>query len=220
MFIVHGMTNGQVWQNALFYQIVGLVGTLEEGQFTEVVEEFALRYLTDFIEPTAALFSTGMGYVGVRGENLFNPAAIGAYEYSPSPPGSDATTPLGQFVAYGWTTPSARRGMNSGQRRMPGVTEGGTSTFGAVEPAKLTIGAIAAAFWSQSLIISYDVGTKEVEMRPVIVQRVREGAGTPEDPYEYRLPRTIAERVTYPATAWVMRQYTTTQNSRKTGRGI
>lgn len=220
MFIVHGLINSQVWQSTLFFRITAQVGTMAEGEFNTLVESFGAAFLDNVIIAGTNLFSNAMTFEGVRGENLFNVAAIGAFEYDPAPIGGALGTPTAQFDSWQFSTPSQRRGMNPGKRRYPGVTEPLVGSFGAADAVAITAGGVIADWFNLDLDLDYGDGSKSVTLRPVIVKRVREGDGTPESPYEYRLPRTAAEGVTYRANGWTFVPTITTQNSRKTGRGI
>lgn len=218
-FVVYGRINSQVWNNTYTYLVNELSLPLNEGEFPDIVESFGVWYLNNVNTDLLTVLPASMLTDGVRGENLFNVAEIGGYTFSPPLAGSSSAQELAQFNSYRFTTPSLRRGMNSGQRRMPGVTETDTDRFG-----NLTAGAISALqgvanSMSVDITLEFRSGLAEVVLQPIIVKRVREGAGTPTDPYTYRLPRTTAERVYYLANGWTINPYITTQNSRKTGRG-
>lgn len=219
MFIPEGRINGQVWQNSMFYLVDDLALPLSEGEFPLLVEAFAGWYQTDVHANISSLVTSAMEFTQIYGENLFNVAELSAYLYSPPLIGAASGTAMAQYEAYGFTTPSQRRGMNSGQRRIPGVTETMVGNFGALEVSTYPALQLVADAFSADVHLEWGT-SNEGTFKPVIVKRVRTGDGTPESPYEYRLPRTLAERVYYKANGWQYRLSTTTQNSRKTGRGI
>lgn len=220
MFIIHGLINSQVWQTTMFYRITALVGTMEEGEFNTLVESYAFNYLDNVITAGTNLFSNAMTFEGVKGENLFNVAAIGAYDYDPAPIGGALGTAMAQYEAWRFSTPSQRRNMNPGERRYPGVTEALVGAFGAADPVAITAGGVISDWMKLDLDLDYGDGSKSVTLRPVVVKRVKEA--DPDNPgkFKYRLPRTAAEAVTYRANGWSFVPFTTTQVSRKTGRGI
>lgn len=220
MFVVQGRVFEQVWQNVHFYQVDAISLPLNEGEFGDIVQAFGDWYQDNVHANADTMCTSGMAWDLVRGENLFNVAELSAYNWSPALIGAASGNALGTFAAYGFKCPSQRRGMNPGQRRLPGVPETFSGNFGAVEGTALTDGALVAAAFSSDVLLTYRGGLGELELRPVIVQRVRSGSGTPIDPYEYRLPRQTSERVTYSARNWSLADYVTTQNSRKIGRGI
>ena len=220
MFIVFGTYAGQRWENAYFYRVTLMGGSFVEGDFPSLVQGWLDEYLTVIFNPQANLFSTGLSVVGARGENLFNVGGIGAYSLVNPIFGLNGTESAPPQQAYGWSTPSLKRGMNSGQRRMAGCVTEHVEGYGYLSPAAAVALNNMGAAMGEDMNITYGVNDSEVQIRPVIVKRVRTGAGTDEDPYEYRLPRQASEGVTYRANNWTVRPYVTTQNSRKYGRGI
>ncbi len=220
-FVVSGLYGGETWQTVHHYLVDAMTAPPDQGEFNGLVAEWALRYTDEVYTPAAAMFSNGMSWNMVKGENLFNDTELGSYTFSPPLVGVDDGEPKETFVAYGWTTPSQRRGMNSGQRRMPGVTEINASSYGTLVSNAPSLGTVVAAFFSETLVLPYGPGSEEeIQIIPIIVKRFREGSGTPQDPWTYRLPRNTAERSYYHANGWTIKPYTTTQNSRKRGRGI
>jgi len=220
MLIVMGTYFGQRWENAYFYRVVALGGVFEEGDFPSLVQNWLDTYLTNIFNPHANHFHTSVLVTGARGENLFNVGGIGAYTLSSPIAGTLGGDGAAPQSAYGWSTPSLKRGMNPGQRRMPGATEATVANGGYIEAATLTVLANMGAAMGDNMIIEFGDLPVEATLQPVIVKRVRTGAGTDVDPYEYRLPRTASEGVTYRANNWTPRPVITTQNSRKYGRGI
>ena len=219
MFVVFGTYAGQRWENTYFYRVTLMGGSFVEGDFPSLVQGWLDQYLTVIFNPTAHLFSTGLSVQGARGENLFNVGGIGAYSLVSPIFGTAGQEPAPPEQAFGWTTPSLRRGMNAGQRRMPGCTTEHVVDYGYLAPAAVTELNNMGAAMGEDLDITYGVNDSEVQIRPVIVKRFRTGAGTDTDPYEYRLPRQASEGVTYRANNWTVKPYVTTQNSRKYGRG-
>lgn len=220
MFIVFGTYAGQRWENTYAYRVTAITGILGEGEFASVVESWLDTYLINIFNPYASHFSAGLSVEGARGENLFNVGAIGAFSLISPIHGTNGTEPAPPQQAYGWSTPSLRRGMNAGQRRMPGCVTELVGDYGMLTPAAVTGLNNQGGVMGDDMVLSFGVGENEVTIRPVIVKRVREGAGTPEDPYEYRLPRTQSEAISYRANNWTTKSYVTTQNSRKYGRGM
>jgi len=220
LFVVEGRVFEQVWQNTHFYQVDDLSLSLQEGEFAEIVSAWAQWYQDNVHAEADAMCTSGMAWDRVRAENLFNVSELTVFEWSPALVGSASGNALPTYAAYGFTCPSQRRGMNPGQRRLPGVPETFSGNFGAVEGTAVTAGLAVAEAFGEDVALDFRGGIGECTLRPVIVKRVRSGAGTDEDPYEYELPRQVADRVTYSARNWTLRQYVTTQNTRKIGRGI
>lgn len=220
LFIVEGRVFEQVWQNTHFYQVDDLSLALNEGEFADIVSAWGGWYQDNVHANADTMVTSGMAWDRVRAENLFNVSELTVFEWTPNLIGSVSGNALSTFAAYGFTCPSQRRGMNPGQRRLPGVPETMSGNFGAIEGTATTDGALVAAAFGEDVDLTYRSGLGEIALRPVIVQRVRSGSGTPIDPYEYRLPNQISERVTYSARNWALKTYVTTQNTRKIGRGI
>lgn len=219
MFIVFGTYAGQRWENSYFYRVQQASGVFVEGDFPSLVESWLNEFLTTIFNPHASLFSTGLSVDGARGENLFNVGGIGAFTLISPILGTNGQEAAPPQQAYGWSTPSLKRGMNAGQRRMAGCTTEHVLGYGMLTPQATTELNNMGADMGLDMNLSYGDNEAEVVIRPVIVKRVRSGAGTDEDPYEYRLPRQASEGVTYRANNWTTKPYVTTQNSRKYGRG-
>lgn len=220
MFTVQGTINEQTWQNVHFYLLDDLSLSLQEGEFPDLIAEWVDWYVTNVFGILDSVTPPTMSWDLVKGENLFEVSEIGAVNFAAGTVGLIAGEVLAQFNSYAFTQPSGRRGMNPGSRRIPGVMEAGVGTYGALIEAYLTaLNGVATSF-SSEVLLTYRGGLGEANLKPIIVKRVREGAGTPEDPYTYRLPRNVGERTYYLANSWAARPVITTQNTRKTGRGI
>jgi hypothetical protein len=219
MFIVYGTYAGQRWENTYFYRLLSFVGTFVEGESEQLMAAWLNEYLSNIFTPYSSSFSTELAVRGVRGENLFNVAVIGASELISPVLGTNGTEPAPPEQAYGWSTPSLRRGMNSGQRRMPGCVTELVGNLGILTAPAVTVLNNQGADMGADMVLSFGSTIEDFTIRPVIVKRVREGEGTDEDPYTYRLPRTAGEAISYRANNWRTKPYVTTQNSRKYGRG-
>ena len=215
MFIVFGTYAGQRWENVYFYRTLNAASAYAEGDFPSLVESWLERYLNAIFNPAANMFSTGLSVQGARGENLFNAGSIGAFSLSTPIFGLGGTEPAPPQQAFGFSTPSLRRGMNSGQRRMPGCTTEHVADYGILTPAAVVALNNMGAAMGEDLVLEYGVNQNEVEVRPVIVKRVRTGTGTPTDPYEYTLPKQASEGVTYRANNWTVRPHVSRSVERK-----
>lgn len=221
MFVTSGLINAQTWQNTYFYR-VEVNGVLDPGYFPAFVEAWWNDVLEFYFDSSMlAVYSSAMSLASVKAENLFQADEVGGYQ-APSPlvGGTAGSVALAQFNSFGFTQPNGFRGMNSGKRRVPGVTEAAVGSFGLVDSGTKTVLDTQAARFSQQYNPIGASPTFDIVLDPVIVKRVRSGSGTAVSPYKYRLPRTQAESTEYLATSWSADPYITTQNSRKTGRGI
>lgn len=219
-FVVYGKINGQVWQNVAHYMIEELSIPLNEGEFPDLVEDYVEWYLLGPFASLSTVTPDSMTWDGVKGENLFNETELGEIAFAPGTEGTNPTDALAQFAAYSFTNPSGRRRMNPGARRVPGVMEVGVGQYGALVPSYITNLTATAASYSQDITLEFRGGLGEMTIRPVIVKRVKEPDPDRPGKFKYRLPQNTAERVTYRANNWSIEPFITTQNSRKTGRGI
>lgn len=220
-FTTKGYANQQEWQTTWFYRVRSITGGFEPNYFIETVSEWADWFFSTFWPVIDNAISNNVTAEEIKGFNLFQINEVAQYVAPvPATGAAGSTTDLPQWVAYGFTHGQGVRGMNSGKRRFAGVVESAVGSFGIVESAFQTALEGAATQMSSPLTLTLPANDTEIGIDPVIVKRVRSGSGTPTSPYKYRLPVSQGELVYYLATNWTADKYVTSQNSRKTGRGV
>lgn len=208
---------GQTLINTFFYQQLETTGVTNWA--TILLQGF--RELFDTQAGAVAFdnagFSNDLQLFGFDVKNLFNPAEISVLLIGGTVQGAATGTNDAPYVAYRLAMARGRGDMRNGQKYFGGVPNG-ASVDGIVNATIL--GFLADLQDACNSTIAYDSAGLVTEFQPVIVKRVREGAGTPADPYTYRLPANLDEYDGYLANNWIASDIITTSNRRKFGRGI
>lgn len=194
--------NGQKVLNVFFYEITVLpIG----GGSTDV----CTAYIEQMLPLITAWQSADVVHTSVKARNLFDD--VDAHEELISVPGADTTgDPLGTFEAVPFRLAGNNAAVRNGAKRFPGLTEG-AQTNGVIDAptvvaalADLGVELSAAMLWGV-----LDAGT----LVPVIVKRILVTVG------EYRLPANQGEAVLSRIVDAIFSPLTTSQVSRKVGRG-
>lgn len=131
--------------------------------------------------------------------------------------GGAASGALAAYEAYAFRTNRVRSDINRGHKRYEGVAESAVDAYGVVASAAMpTLDAHAEKL---SEVLTYDDEGNTITFAPCIIKLKREG--TPETGYDYVKWPTEAEQLANLAQGveWSALNTTTTQNSRKVGRG-
>lgn len=215
--IFHQSFLGQALFNTFFYEQISLDDDANEAQY--LAQAFKNIFVTDAGSTLFenAAFSNDLQVQTISVSNLFNPLQLGIELIGGLPQGGNTASNEAPFVSYRITAPRKRSDMRNGQKYFGGMCNG--SAVDGVIGATIMgfLGELADAM-SQNIVFEGDGFT--LEWRPVIVQRVRSGAGTPTDPYTYRLPDNLDEYEGFVADNWVASEILTTSNRRKIGRGL
>lgn len=208
---------GQTLTNVMFYQ--QLEDTGETNWAQQLAELVHINFGTDnsSLAFDNLAFSNDLELMSIQVRNLFNPVEIGGLLLGGVMQGANTGTNDTPQTAYRLVSQRKRGDMRNGQKFFGGICNG-SAINGIVVPTIVTLLADLAAALSQTLTIS--AGPIDGSFQPVIVKRVREGAGTGADPYTYRLPESFDEYDGYLADNWVASDVLTTSNRRKIGRGI
>lgn len=162
-------------------------------------------------------FSNDLEILSVSVRNLFDVTEIGGVLLGTGAQGTNTATNDTPQSAYRITSQRKRGDMRNGNKYFGGLCNG-SAINGIVVPTITSLLADLADKMSQEVF--YDSGGITAPFTPVIVQRVRSGAGTDTDPYKYRLPENLDEYEGYEADNWVASDILTTSNRRKIGRGV
>jgi len=208
----------------LFGQIFGqqTVNTFTYTQLTEETspdvsaEVLANAFYGAFLGASGVLngtaFSTAQSYNAIRVLNLFDDVSdFFEMAISPVETGATAGATMPPYVTYAFRTPWLGLGVRRGQKRFSGVLETEVNN-GVLQPAVLATLEDVQGALGQQLIGSS--GT----YNPVIVRRVKT-LDPDTGKYVYSLPSNPTQLFQVGAPSWSAVQYSSTQNSRKYGRG-
>lgn len=220
-FTVWGSNLGEYWQTHFDYRVTLIESAPDFQPFSLVSDWFALEFATNFWPTVDDYISNNVSYQGFKAENLFNDGQIGETLAASLGLGLENDAALAPEICYKLKQPSGRRGMNPGFKSIPGVTIASVADGGGIGAGATTAFTAFAAECSsdQSVLTADDIF--EFDMSPIVVGNFREGSGTPNSPYKYRLPATQAELGSrwYYAKNWTVLPISSTMNSRKYGRG-
>lgn len=221
-FETRGSYVGQAWIITWFYRVTNLLLFPDGTPFNQVAEQWVATQFQAIWDVMEQLTANTCTLTQVRAYNLFNVGEVGTYIFPTPEVGTNANPSNSPEIAYGFKQPQGRRGMNPGFKRWPGVCNNVVLDEGVISGSGLTVMSTAAVLMRENTNLVAPGDEWDIVIIPVIVKRVRTGGGTPSNPYEYRLPETQAEMGVnyYLAQGWAPIPYTTTQNSRKRGRGI
>lgn len=216
---VFGDHRGETQRIGHYYRVQSFADWAGTVNFTDVLAEWSDQWGTSFWDVIDDRISTNAFIRGVRGFNLFSLGEVGEFIFPTPFQGGDVSEDLPPHDVYRFRHPTGRRGMHGSSKSFSGVVTDEISGAGVIGATALTAFNSAAAWLSGGVPINF-TGI-DVELVPVVVKRVRTGAGTPASPYKYRLPTSNAEIGAdwYWANNWSMSPRITTQNSRKVGRG-
>lgn len=194
--------DGQKMLNVYFYQ---QRAPLLAGN---IPQQLADTFETNVI-PVVALMQTGdVLHTEIRVRNLFNEseAALSPISIAGTSSAEDTAAP---FVAVGFRLRQDNASLRNGAKRIGGAgdtfdSDGVISSGGAVAAA-IAVGA--------AMILGLDVGVVSDAFLPVIVKRLLDGGN-------YRLPENSGESVIGTVVDALFNANTTSQVSRKIGRGV
>lgn len=214
-----GVYGGQAVNLPMWYRVIG-IDNPADAPFETIAQAIAIDVAEAFlIEAYLFTVSASVTLNTIKIFNQFN--VLENYEGNADGflPASGAISgeSLPTYDAFGFYTGTKRRDIRSGSRRWPGITEAqqsggilGEGVFAALEDT------CAQMSLTRPVAIP---GSGLATIQPVIVGRVKE-VNPDTGKVTYRMPSDQAEFRYYSANQWVPRLNTTTQNSRKRGRGI
>lgn len=214
---MHQRFLGQALINVFFYQQLATEG---DTNWANILMQ-GFRPLFDTQAGGTAFdnlaFSNNLELMSLTVRNLFDPAEIAVLLVGGTVQGANTGTNDTPQTSYRLSQARARGDMRNGQKYFGGVCNG-SAVDGIVNASVLAL--LTDTQDACNTTITYTSGGLDTSYQPVIVKRVREGAGTPESPYTYRLPENFDEYEGYLANDWIASDILTTSNRRKIGRGV
>lgn len=206
----------QTMENVFFYMLTTQPETGLPADVAVAIRNYTLANLLPAIRNMQVNTLTHTRMVTY---NLFDVTSFDEYTYPAPIPGSLNQDGVSTFVAVQARAPRTRRDMRPGYKRFAGASET-LITAGAINPAVSPFPALQTEL-NETIVTPEVVGTGYDggdTLVPVIVKRI--SYPDPDDPDRtlYRLPEAATELTFYNA-AWVLLPQTTTQNTRKVGRG-
>lgn len=125
---------------------------------------------------------------------------------------------MASYEAYGVTSNRVRQSIDRGHKRYEGVIEAGVDAFGKLASGTLNVLALHAAALSE--VLTYNDEGNSISFSPAVRQLRKVVQAPPKKP-KYVEWETEAEALAHLATGVVYKEdaFTTTQNTRKVGRG-
>lgn len=163
----------------------------------------------------ANLQSTGLVYVELAVENLYDVGDFYTIPYSPSQNGEASGPAMSPFVAYAAQSNRIRTDIRRGNKRFAGVTEDNIDAYGALSSGALTaLGNICTAM---SETLEYDDEGNTLSFQPTVLSFEKHAPDTDHKTEWYSLYETLAEQEDHAAVGvnWTAKAYMTTQNTRK-----
>lgn len=203
---------GQNCINLFYYIVTELTGTvtLPAGRLCDLWN--AAFWGNNESVFQSGVFSDDLSYAILNARNLYHPEEIGERLLAENS-GSNNSQNLPPFVCYSLRTSRTSGIIRRGFKRFPGVcediTQDGIIASGVVD-------SLNALGEELTATLTYTSGGNSVEFTPVTVKRVREGTAPN---YTYRLPTNSEEGVWTIITEYEAALRTTSQVTRKTGRG-
>jgi len=214
---VEGTYASQQWEQVFHYRVVtdGFIAPSADD-----MQQFINSLVVDWADDVWTVADNGLvtGCIlrGGRVENLFDETEIGEHVLVSPRAGVATGEGVSPETSFRFTCPTRRKGMNAGRKAFPGLAESQVGDAGALTSTAITLGGlVATALGQQRESILTTVFF--VKLQPVVVKRIP--YQTPQGNDAYRLPTNATEAVTYDANNWAVYPYTSTQNSRKRGRG-
>lgn len=213
VLILKGMLGGQQHVNVFQYEKQEVA--IDPGDAIEpLIDSFIDVFfggLTGDLD--SDLFTLGCSYTEIEAYNLADPTAFGTRSIAFS--GLQSTSEgMPKFVAYGFFSNRRSRAIRRGMKRFAGVPE-----------IAANAGVIAANFLADLEFLAANLGltmttpiTAEFTFDPVVIKRVK--YTTSEGKTAYRFPETDGELDFFLADDWTPYTELTSQNTRKTGRGV
>lgn len=160
-----------------------------------------------------------VGFVQVVANNVYDPSDFYATPFATGTNGTNSGAGAEPgYVAYAFRTNQVRRDVRRGQRRLVGVSEAAVGDYGVLGEGQQDVNdELAVAFGASQ---TYDDEGTSLIYQPVIVAK-QEYTPTGGTTTAYRYYPTLSEQLDHIAigTSWQALTTTTTQNSRKRGRG-
>ena len=212
-----GTYAGQIWEMVCHYRVMSnaFIAPLAVD-FQQFVNSLVVDWADDVWTVVDNGLVAGCVLRGGRFENLYNEQEIG--EHTLVSPRVGVATGEGSApeTSFRFTCPTRRKGMNAGRKAFPGLAESQVGDAGALVGSAITLGGLVATALGEKRVSALTT-VFYVELQPVVVKRIL--YQTPKGREAYRLPANSGEGVSYDATNWAVYPYTSTQNSRKRGRG-
>lgn len=208
---------GQALINVFFYEMGVETGDTNWAQALAQVFQSETCTANGGTWFDSAAFSDDLEIMSVNVRNLFNIAEIGGVLLGQAGQGQNTGANETPYTAYRMTSQRRRGDMRNGNKYFGGLCNG-SAVNGVITPTIQGLLDTLAEKMSATLVYT-DAGIT-APFKPVIVKRVRSGAGTPADPYVYRLPESLDEYEGYVADNWTRTDLLTTSNRRKIGRGV
>lgn len=214
---LEGTYASQVWEMVFHYRVKSNA-FLEPspGDFQQFLNSLVVDWADDVWTVVDNGLVTSCVLRGGRVENLFDPTEIGEHVLVSPRAGVATGEGMPPETSYRFTCPTRRKGMNAGRKAFPGLAESQVGDIGNLASSAITLGAAVATALGQDRVSALTT-VFYVELAPIVVKRIE--YQTPKGNTAYRLPENTGELVYYDATNWAVYPYTSTQNSRKRGRG-
>lgn len=214
---MEGTYASQLWEMVFHYRVTS-TGFLapSPADYQQYINSLVVDWADDVWTVVDNGLVTGCILRGGRVENLFEPTEIGEHVLIAPRAGVATGEGMPPETSYRFTCPTRRKGMNAGRKAFPGLAESQVGDQGNLAASAITLGASVATALGQERESTL-TAVFRVVLQPVVVKRIP--YQTPAGKDAYRLPANAGEAVTYDATNWAVYPYTSTQNSRKRGRG-
>lgn len=216
--VSRGSTGGGAMLNVYHLRLLEINGSFGTGFLSPATMEALLTLNYELlIEDQLAWAPTDVRWHGIDVRNLFNVAEVNSADYETDYVGTNVGHYSASFVNPRITSTRKVYGMHGGRKALAPMSEAVTGANGIGGGLITSLGVMVAKWNAPDQVIEPNLDT--VVFQIVVVKRIREGAGTPLDPYTYRLPENQGEATYYVADNWKVESLLGSQNSRKVGRG-